>query len=138
MKIHRLMATLALAAASGTALAHPGHDAASFASGFAHPFGGLDHLLAMFAVGLYAARQSGAARWALPAGFVAAMLAGAGVSAAGLVLPAVESGIALSVLVFGLLIAFAARLPLPASLSLVAGFAQEVTAGLAAFGKRAP
>ncbi len=123
MKIHRLMATLALAAASGTALAHPGHDAASFASGFAHPFGGLDHLLAMFAVGLCAARQSGAARWALPAGFVAAMLAGAGVSAAGLVLPAVESGIALSVLVFGLLIAFAARLPLPASLSLVAGFA---------------
>lgn len=123
MKIHRLMATLALAAASGTALAHPGHDAASFASGFAHPFGGLDHLLAMFAVGLYAARQPGAARWALPVGFVAAMLAGAGLGAAGVALPAVESGIALSVLVLGLLIALAARLPLAASLPMVAAFA---------------
>jgi len=123
MKIHRLMTVATLAAASGAALAHPGHETASFATGFAHPFGGLDHLLAMFAVGLYAARQPGAARWALPGGFVLAMLAGAGLGAAGVALPAVESGIALSVLVLGLLIALAARLPLVASLPLVAGFA---------------
>ncbi|MBN8441918.1 HupE/UreJ family protein [Thauera sp. UPWRP] len=123
MKIHRMIAAAFLAAASGAALAHPGHETASFATGFAHPFGGLDHLLAMFAVGLYAARQPGPARWALPGGFVLAMLAGAGLGAAGVALPAVESGIALSVLGLGLLIAFAARLPLAASLPMVATFA---------------
>lgn len=77
----------------------------------------------MLAVGLYAARQPGATRWLLPAGFVLAMLAGAGLGAAGVALPAVEAGIAASVLVFGLLIAVAARLPLVASLPLVAVFA---------------
>lgn len=123
MKIKTLIAAATLGAASGTALAHPGHEVASFATGFAHPFGGLDHLLAMFAVGLYAARQPGAARWALPGGFVLAMLAGAGLGAAGVAMPAVESGIALSVLLLGLMIALAARLPLAASLPMVAAFA---------------
>jgi urease accessory protein len=123
----RMLATpalaLGLAAASGTAFAHPGHESASFITGFAHPFGGLDHLLAMLAVGLYAARQSGTAWRALPAGFVLAMLAGAGLGAAGIALPAVETGIAASVLVLGLLIALAARLALGAALPLVAAFA---------------
>lgn len=123
MNIERLFAAAALAAASGTALAHPGHEVASFATGFAHPFGGLDHLLAMFAVGLYAARQPGAPHWALPGSFVLAMLAGAGLGAAGMALPVVEPGIALSVLVLGLMIALAARLPLAASLPMVAAFA---------------
>lgn len=123
MKLRSALAAALLAALSGAALAHPGHESASFFSGFSHPLGGLDHLLAMLAVGLYAAQQAGAARWLLPAGFVLAMLAGAGLSAFGLALPAVEAGIAASVLVLGLLIAFAARLPLALSLSLVAGFA---------------
>lgn len=123
MNIRKTLPAAALALASGSALAHPGHEAASFFSGFAHPFGGLDHLLAMFAVGLYAARQAGAARGLLPAGFVLAMLVGAGLAAAGLALPAVEAGIAASVLVLGLLLAFAARLPAGASLALVAAFA---------------
>ncbi|ATE61442.1 HupE/UreJ family protein [Thauera sinica] len=123
MNTRKLLVSAALAAASGTALAHPGHETASFFSGFSHPFGGLDHLLAMLAVGLYAAQRQGAARLALPAGFVLAMLAGAGLGAMGVALPAVESGIALSVLVFGLLIALAARLPLAAGLPLVAAFA---------------
>lgn len=109
--------------AVGTAHAHPGHETASFFSGFGHPLGGLDHLLAMLAVGLFAARQRGTARWALPAAFVLAMLAGAGLSAVGLDLPAVEAGIAASVLVFGLLIAFMVRLPLAVSLPLVGAFA---------------
>ncbi|MFU2486929.1 HupE/UreJ family protein [Thauera sp. WH-1] len=121
--VRSALAALALATASGAALAHPGHESASFFSGFAHPLGGLDHLLAMLAVGLVAARQSGRARWMLPAGFVLAMLAGAGLGVLGLALPAVEAGIAASVLVFGLLIALAARLPLMASLPLVAVFA---------------
>ncbi|THF65349.1 HupE/UreJ family protein [Pseudothauera rhizosphaerae] len=119
----RALITLGLALASGTALAHQGHESASFFSGFSHPLGGIDHLLAMLAVGLYAARQSGWQRWALPVGFVVAMLVGAGLGALGVELPAVEAGIAASVLVLGLLIAFAARLPVVAALPLVAAFA---------------
>lgn len=123
MKTRSALAAVALATASGAAFAHPGHESASFFTGFAHPLGGLDHLLAMLAVGLYAAHQPGATRWMLPAGFVLAMLAGAGLGALGVALPAVEAGIAASVLVLGLLIALAARLPLAASLPLVAAFA---------------
>ena len=95
---------------SAAALAHPGHESASFLSGFNHPLGGLDHLLAMLAVGLYAAQQAGRARWSLPAGFVLAMLLGAALGASGIRLPAVEAGIAASVLVLGLLLAFATGL----------------------------
>lgn len=123
MQLIRPLLAAVLAFASGAACAHPGHEALSLATGFAHPFGGLDHLLAMLAVGLYAARQPGAARWALPAGFVAAMLLAAALAQAGLVLPAVESMVAASVLVLGLLIAAMARLPLALSLPLVAAFA---------------
>ena len=123
IRFRSMLAAAALASLSGAALAHPGHAPASFATGFAHPLGGLDHLLAMLAVGLFAARQAGAARLLLPAGFVLAMLAGAGLGALGLALPAVEAGIAASLLVLGLLVALAARLPLTASLALVAAFA---------------
>lgn len=123
MKTRSALAAVALATASGAAFAHPGHESASFFTGFAHPLGGFDHLLAMLAVGLYAACQPGTTRWMLPAGFVLAMLAGAGLGALGVALPAVEAGIAASVLVLGLLIALAARLPLAASLPLVAAFA---------------
>lgn len=123
MHPNRALTTLSLVLASSCALAHPGHESASFFSGIMHPLGGADHLLAMLAVGLYAARQPGRQRWALPASFVLAMLAGAGLGALGIMLPAVEAGVAASVLVLGLLIAFAARLPVAAALPLVAAFA---------------
>ncbi|AUL98897.1 urease accessory protein [Rhodocyclaceae bacterium] len=123
MHRNRVLTTLGLVLASSAALAHPGHESASFFSGITHPLGGADHLLAMLAVGLYAAHQTGSQRWALPTSFVLAMLAGAGLGALGIMLPAVEAGIAASVLVLGLLIAFAARLPVTAALLLVAAFA---------------
>ncbi|HRP98346.1 MAG TPA: HupE/UreJ family protein [Rhodocyclaceae bacterium] len=123
MKARHLALALPLAVVAGSALAHPGHGAAGFASGFGHPLGGADHLLAMLAVGLYAARERGTARAGVPLAFVAAMLAGAGLSVLGVALPLVEAGIAASVLVLGLLIAFMVRLPLVASLPLIAGFA---------------
>lgn len=104
-------------------LAHPGHEVASLVSGLSHPLMGFDHLLAMIAVGLLAARQRGRMRWMLPTSFVAAMLAGAGLSAAGFGLPAVETGIGVSVLILGLLIASLARLPASMSLLMVATFA---------------
>jgi urease accessory protein len=119
----RLIHALPLALLSGAAMAHPGHESASFFSGIAHPIGGLDHLLAMLAVGLLAARERGRLRWALPLAFVVAMLAGAGLSALGVALPAVETGIAASVLVLGALIALVGRLPPGVTMPLVAAFA---------------
>jgi len=119
----RLAFGLALAFSCGSALAHPGHQGDSLLAGVAHPLLGVDHLLTMLAVGLYAAQQKGAGRWALPLTFVLSMLAGALAGVAGLALPLVEGGVAASVLVLGLLLALAVRLPLAAALPLVGFFA---------------
>ncbi|GJD56151.1 HupE/UreJ family protein [Methylobacterium dankookense] len=110
--------------APGAALAHPGHgEAVGFAQGFAHPLGGLDHVLAMVAVGLLAGIRGGAARFVLPAAFLAMMAAGAGLGVAGIGLPFAETGIALSIVAFGLAILFGLRLPLPGLVALVGAFA---------------
>ena len=72
-------------------LAHSGAGAqGSFAAGAAHPLSGADHVLAMLAVGLWAALLSGRALWLLPAGFVGAMALGFGAATQGVPLPAVE------------------------------------------------
>ncbi|WP_260436657.1 HupE/UreJ family protein, partial [Pseudomonas aeruginosa] len=60
MKLPKLLAALALLAAPALAFAHPGHGEHGLVAGLAHPLTGLDHLLAMFAVGLWAAQQQGA------------------------------------------------------------------------------
>lgn len=116
---------LPLALASSAALAHSGHaghDSAMLA-GLSHPLGGVDHLLAMLAVGLWAGQQGGAARWQAPLAFVALLAVGGALGAAGLWLPGVEAGIAASVLALGLLLAARARLPRWAGLGLTGGFA---------------
>lgn len=128
-----MLAGIAQLCTATAALAHPGHPGgepvvAGFAGGFAHPFGGFDHLMAMLAVGLwavqYAARANKtAALWLLPASFVAAMAGGFALGLAGLALPGVEAGIALSVLLLGLIVAFAVRPPLPVALAVAALFA---------------
>ena len=100
-----------------------GAHGAGFASGVAHPLAGLDHILAMFAVGLWAAQLGGRAYWSVPLAFVGMMVLGAIVAAAGLTLPAVESGIAASVLILGLLTAFSARMAIPLGMVLVGVFA---------------
>lgn len=112
---------LALLSAPAAAMAHPGHADIGFLTGFAHPLGGIDHLLAMLAVGLISAQQTGRVRCALPATFVATMLAGALLGALGLAVPGIEGGIASSVLVLGLLIALLAR-PAPLLLLPLVGF----------------
>lgn len=95
------------------AFAHPGHGAASGLShGFVHPFGGWDHLLAMIAVGLWAAQLGGRALWLLPACFVGVMATGGFLAAQGFVVPMMEGLILTSVFVLGLLLATAARAPL--------------------------
>lgn len=125
----RLGVLAVTALAAGAALAHPGHPdsamdaSASIAAGFAHPFSGIDHLLAMLAVGVWAAQNKQRALWVLPLAFPLMMVAGALLAFAGLQLPAVETGIAASVAVMGLLIAFAVRMPLWGSTLVVSLFA---------------
>lgn len=123
MKRQSILTGLALLLASGSAFAHPGHGT-GLAAGLAHPFTGLDHLLAMVAVGLWAAQQKErGALWKIPLAFVATMLAGGVLGQSGLVLPHVESGIAASVLVLGLLVGAALRLPTSAAMAVVSVFA---------------
>lgn len=107
-----------------SASAHPFHGESGLASGFLHPFTGVDHLLAMFAVGLWAWQLGGRARWAVPAAFVLIMLAGFGLGIfSGFEFPLVEPAILSSVFVLGLLVLLAVRLPLEAACGLVALFA---------------
>src|SRR5690606_2095654 len=80
--------------------------------GMLHPLLGVDHLLAMIAVGVWATQLGGRAVVALPAAFVATMANGAVAGDAGLGLPGVEAGILLSVLALGALAATATRPPL--------------------------
>jgi urease accessory protein len=120
----RLSALAIAALGIGSAFAHPGHpDTFGFNDGFSHPFSGIDHLLAMLAVGLWAAQNKRSALWVLPLAFPLMMVAGALLAFSGLQLPAVETGIAASVAVLGLLIAFAVRMPLWASAGVVSIFA---------------
>jgi urease accessory protein len=116
--------TIALVFAPTLALAHTGPGTVhGFMHGFAHPFGGLDHLLAMVAVGALAAQLGGRALWAVPLGFVAAMLLAGGLGAAGVPLPFVEAGIAVSVVALGLATALRLHLPTIAAVALAAFFA---------------
>lgn len=115
---------LILIAAASPALAHPPvGPGASLAAGLSHPFGGLDHLLAMFAVGLWASRLGGRALWGVPATFVTVMLAGFALALAGMPLPLVEPAILASVVVLGLLVAMSLKVPAAPAMALVAVFA---------------
>lgn len=106
------------------ALAHPGHlHADTLLSGLQHPITGLDHILAMTAVGLWAAQRGGRAVWAWPAAFVSVMLLGGVFGMGGFALPMIEPAIAASILVLGLLIAGAAMLPVWAGALLIGAFA---------------
>ncbi len=96
---------------------------AGIAGGFHHPLHGLDHVLAMVAVGLWAAQMGRRAIWAVPYSFVGIMALGGALGVAGVPLPFVEQGILVSVLVMGLLVAASIRLPLLASMMLVGSFA---------------
>jgi urease accessory protein len=124
MKHSRTIALTALCLFAGTASAHTGmHAVTGFSSGLTHPLSGLDHLLAMIAIGLWAAQQGGRALWAVPAAFVSALMLGGGLAWTGLSLPHVETGIAASVLVLGLLIATRRQWAVPAGMAIAAVFA---------------
>lgn len=95
----------------------------SFLAGVTHPLSGADHMLAMIAVGLWAAQIGGKARWAMPAAFVSLMALGFVLALAGASLPFVEPGILASVIGLGLLVALAVRVPTVISAAIVGVFA---------------
>jgi urease accessory protein len=112
----------AVAVTATAALAHPGHDG-GLVGGLAHPFTGLDHLLAMVAVGLWASQLGKRAMIVLPLLFPAVMAVGAVMGANGVALPWVEAGIVASVIVLGAVIALGVAPSLAASAALVGVFA---------------
>lgn len=118
----RTLITFALLLLSTAASAHTGHGANGFSTGLAHPFSGMDHLLTMLAVGLWAGQLGGQRVWQLPATFMAMLAGGAFIGMWMPLLPLIEPGIAASVLILGLLIASPSKLALPISFALTAAF----------------
>lgn len=105
-------------------MAHTGAGATSgFAAGFGHPVGGLDHVLAMVAVGLWAVQTGGRALWAVPAAFVGMMLFGGFLGLSQVNVPFIEAGIVGSVIILGTLIAAGVKLPTAAGMVIVGVFA---------------
>ena len=120
----RITAFLLLFVTSSTVLAHTGSGSVDgFLSGLAHPVFGWDHVVAMVAVGLWGAFLGRPAIWLLPIVFPLVMALGGALGIAGVSLPAVETGIALSGLVLGLMVAFAIKPPLAVAAMLVGIFA---------------
>lgn len=105
------------------AWAHPGHAAVGFISGLTHPFTGLDHILGMLAVGVWAARNSGMKRAIIPTAFVGGMIAGGLIGLQGILPSFLDSAIASSVLASALIITLSIRLPLFAQAGLAMFFA---------------
>jgi urease accessory protein len=119
----RLALAGVLAVVPALAFAHTGHGALGFGLGLGHPMTGIDHILAMVAVGIFAANLGGRALWAVPLTFMALMALGGALGFAGMRLPFVEIGIALSIVVLGLVVAVRYEWPVAGAMSLVGLFA---------------
>jgi urease accessory protein len=119
-----LVAGLALLASATPALAHvqPGQ-AQGLLTGLSHPVSGLDHVLAMVSVGLWGAQLGPPAVWLLPVTFPMVMAVGGFLGLVGIHVPGVEIGIALSVLLLGLMVALEGKPALMAAAMLVGAFA---------------
>lgn len=114
---------LAATMAAAPALAHTGGSLSGFGAGLTHPLLGFDHMLAMLAVGLWSATQPGNKAWQGPALFVGLLALGSlfGLAVPGL--PLVEPGIVASVIVLGVMVVAAHRLPANLGLVAIGGFA---------------
>ena len=126
-KMTKLLLAVGLMMTATLAMAHPGHGehvSNGFLSGLLHPMMGLDHLLAMGAIGFWSIRQNTTMKRGTPLFAVGGMIAGAGLAWAGISLAGVgvETGIAMSVLLVGVLIATLAKLPTAVGGTLVALF----------------
>src|SRR6516162_2994492 len=106
------------------AFAHTGvGNTSGFIHGFGHPIAGLDHILAMVMVGVFAWQLGGRALWLVPTTFVVVMAVGGAFGVASVAVPVVEIGIALSVVVLGAIVAFNIKAPVAAAMGLVGFFA---------------
>jgi len=122
MMFRSISLTILLVLAAYPALAHPGH----LESGFLHPLTGLDHILAMTGVGLWAAllgSRQPSAIFLLPVAFVVMMAGGAAAGFAGMKLPIAEAGILASMFLLGGLMLIAVRVAVPMAMGVVALFA---------------
>lgn len=108
---------------SGIASAHPGHGLDSAYTGFMHPLTGWDHLLVMLAIGVWAAKLGGKARWQLPLTFIAIMAMGAVLGLSGFSFAYVETAIAASVMAMGVLLMMRLSMSKMMQLSITAIFA---------------
>lgn len=115
----------ALLLAPSLALAHvaEGDIQGGFLAGVSHPVLGIDHVIAMVAVGLWGAQLRAPAIWLLPVTFPVVMAFGGMLGALGLPIPGIEIGIAISAIVLGAMVAFAARPPLAFAAAVVGAFA---------------
>lgn len=120
----RALLALLLIAVPTAAFAHTGHgDASGVLHGFMHPVGGLDHVLAMVAVGVFAYVLGGKALWLVPLSFVGMMAVGFMLGVGQIDVPFVELGIALSSVVIGGVAALGRPMPVVAAPALVGVFA---------------
>lgn len=126
MKLKSALGIVSLAAGllPAAAFAHTGVGQTSgFSHGFVHPITGLDHILAMVMVGVFAWQLGGRALWLVPMAFVALMAVGGGLGMAGIAMPYVEIGIALSVIVLGAVVALGLKAPTVVAMAVVGLFA---------------
>ena len=125
MRRVRVMLTAATLGAilSAPALAHTGESGGGFVSGLAHPVFGPDHVVAMVAVGLWGAFLGAPAIWLLPVVFPLVMALGGVLGILGVPMVAVETAIATSAIVLGMMVALAARPPLWVAAVIVGAFA---------------
>jgi urease accessory protein len=118
------LAILTFFLAPAAALAHTDvGDTSGFMHGFMHPLGGLDHQLAMILVGVFAYQLGGRALWLVPLTFVGIMAVGGFLGIAGIPVPFIKVGIALSVIVLGAIVAFGVKIPVAAAMGIVGLFA---------------
>jgi urease accessory protein len=114
---------LAILYAASPALAHTGGIIGGLESGILHPVTGPDHVVAMIAVGLWGGILGGAAIWQLPVIFPLVMAFAGALGALGVALPGVETGIALSGIVLGLMVLLMIRPPIAVAAVIVGAFA---------------
>lgn len=123
--VSKLLVSIGLIFTASVAMAHPGHDDhvhSFFLSGLSHPFTGIDHLLAMATIGFWSIRQNKSMKRSAPLFVIGGMLIGSAIAWSGINLVGVETGIAMSVLLVGVLIATMAKLPTVIGGTLIALF----------------
>ncbi len=108
---------------AGPALAHTGQGVGGLYAGIMHPLNGLDHVVAMVAVGLWGGILGKPALWQLPVAFPVIMAVAGAFGAVGVPLPGVEVGIALSGIVLGAMVLFAVKMPVWTAMMIVGVFA---------------